>query len=252
LTKVALISSRLIATLVCLFCGILFSHAQHVQFLDQNLNPVSQKEGASFSRTSALQEDSSAYVEVHYLSGGLRMQGRYARPDLKVEDGHFAYFFANGIKESEGYYSQGQKTGIWKRWDWEGNVKADRVYPQLMATKESGPTVSAIYPGGIDALNSYVSGELIYPFEAAQLGIEGWVYTAFTITNSGEVKDIEVIQTSHVSLNQEARRIIKCMPHWKAALRNGAPVDSKFILPIVFDLPNYQGYNSASSQAGTN
>lgn len=180
------------------------------------------------------------------------MQGRYTHPNLKVEDGHFVYFFANGLKESEGYYSQGSKTGIWKRWDWEGQVKPDRVYPQLIAVKESGPNIPAAFPGGIDELNNYVSLEQEYPFEAEQLGIEGWVYTAFTITSSGEVKDIEVIQSSHASLNQEARRIVKCMPNWKPALRNGSAVDSKFILPIVFDLPENDGIKSASTHTGTN
>jgi hypothetical protein len=33
------------------------------------------------------------------------MQGRYTHPNLKVEDGHFVYFFANGLKESEGYFT---------------------------------------------------------------------------------------------------------------------------------------------------
>lgn len=209
--------------------------AQSVQFLDKNFVPVEHPDGASYSRTAILQEDSSVYVEVHYLRGGLRMQGRYKHPNMRVEHGYFAYYFANGLKESEGYFTEGQKTGIWKRWDWEGNVKADRVYPPHVAKNEAGPTIPAAFPGGIDGLNDYVTNELDYPFEAEQLGIEGWVYMAFTITGVGEIKDIEVIQTSHPALNQEARRIIKCMPTWRPALRNGSAVESKFILPIVFD-----------------
>lgn len=226
--------------------------AQHVEFLDRNFNVVAHSSGASYSRSSVLQEDSSVYVEIHYLRGGLRMQGRYTNNTLQTEDGHFVYYFANGLKESEGYFTQGQKTGIWKRWDWEGHVKPDRVYPQFLASSESGPSIPAHFPGGIEALNQYVSAEIRYPYEAEVLGIEGWVYTAFTITSSGEVKDIEVIQTSHVSLNQEARRIIKCMPNWKPALSNGASVDSKFILPIVFDLSENDGTKSASTHIGTN
>jgi len=224
---------------------------QIVEYLDQNMEPIVATSDAALKRIIVLQEDSSVLVEVTFLRGGLKMKGRYSSPLMTLEDGHFTYYFANGLKESEGYFTKGEKSGIWKRWDWEGKAKPDRVYPMSVSKSSEEISVPAAFPGGIDALNEYVVLEMRFPEPAAKLGVEGWVYTAFTISSSGEVTDIEVIQTSHTTLNQEAKRIVKCMPNWKPSQRNGASVDSKFILPIVFDSRVSQKCNPPTVSVGT-
>ena len=62
-------------------------------------------------------------------SGALVMTGAYTDSTLTTEQGYFHYFFANGSPESEGQFSNGIKTGIWKRWNFVGDAKTDRIYP---------------------------------------------------------------------------------------------------------------------------
>jgi antitoxin component YwqK of YwqJK toxin-antitoxin module len=78
------------------------------------------------------QMDSAQMYQVNIIliaSGALVMIGAYTDSTLTNEDGYFYYFFGNGNPESEGQFSNGAKTGVWKRWDFIGASKADRLYP---------------------------------------------------------------------------------------------------------------------------
>lgn len=69
------------------------------------------------------------------------MIGRYADQHLNTEEGWFVYYFASGNRESQGHYHNGQRVGIWNRWDWQGNALSDRFYSDN--TTATGTTCKA-------------------------------------------------------------------------------------------------------------
>jgi antitoxin component YwqK of YwqJK toxin-antitoxin module len=52
-----------------------------------------------------------------------------------LEDGHFTYYYEDGLIESEGEFDRGVKVGTWKRFDRTGKRKTDKYYPPQSADK---------------------------------------------------------------------------------------------------------------------
>ncbi len=106
-----------------------------VQYLDVNHMVLENASGASFTRTVKLGDSQLHHVEIYLVATGvLVLSGSYSDASLTTEEGLFTYYFANGTKESEGHYQQGMKIGDWKRWDFTGMSKPDRLYPASVSS----------------------------------------------------------------------------------------------------------------------
>lgn len=212
---------------------------QNCEYLDRDMIEVEDQKKAVYVREVVKKEDGTYLVNIRFRSGSLKLTGHFLDEALQIETGHFQYFFANGLKESEGDYNKGIKTGTWKRWDYEGNPRPDRFYPDEVATimvQESSP---AEFPGGDESLTMFLDEHMVYPEEAKKTNSEGTVYVAFRINEHGYISQVEVIQGANFFLDNEAKRLIYEMPQWKPAKKNGEYRESKFILPVVFDLDHY-------------
>lgn len=228
--------------LTCTFLalGCLAQYDQR-QFLDEAMAMVSTEADAEYYR-EVTPDFEHYHVRVFFMDGKLRMTGTYADEELQIKDGLFTYYYEVGRKESQGHYREGFKTGSWKRWDWEGNPKADRIYPQESPEDiaRKWRTQPAEFPGGYAGLSAYISENLVYPEEAKSQGIEGEVNVAFNIDTLGVVQDVQVIESVHYYLDKEAMRLVFEMPQWSPAIKRGVPIRTKFILPLTFRLPDHK------------
>lgn len=96
----------------------------------------------------------------------------------------------------------------------------------------------AEFPGGVEALYEYIKAEMKYPAEALRDSAQGRVTISFKISMTGKVGYARVVRGRHPALDAEALRIVKNMPKWKPAIKNGKPVGVEYILPIQFKLPS--------------
>lgn len=92
------------------------------------------------------------------------------------------------------------------------------------------------FPGGQGELMAYLSTNIEYPVVAKENGVQGRVICTFVVERNGSVTDVKVIKSVDPSLDKEAVRVIKSMPHWIPGKQNGATVRVKFTLPIIFRL----------------
>jgi len=90
------------------------------------------------------------------------------------------------------------------------------------------------YPGGMEALYSFLRQNLVPSEKAKKQGIEGTLLVEFVVTETGKIGDIKVIIPLHPEYEKEAIRVIKEMPNWKPAEQNGKAVAVTFRLPIMF------------------
>jgi hypothetical protein len=67
-------------------------------------------------------------VKVKAANGSLRMKGTFADEQLTAANGEFSYYHDNGRLESQGRIENGVKTGVWKRFDRDGNARNEKVY----------------------------------------------------------------------------------------------------------------------------
>ena len=78
--------------------------------------------------------------------------------------------------------------------------------------------------GGYSDIMPIVRINPVYPPNAAMTGTEGWVRLKFTITKSGSVRNVRVLQSSPV--NMFDRPAVEAVSRWKyrPQMENGEPV----------------------------
>jgi len=94
------------------------------------------------------------------------------------------------------------------------------------------------YPGGYEAMMLFLSKTVVYPPAARETGAQGKVYVRFVVTNTGDVDQISIIRKVDPLLEEEAMRVIKLMPKWRAGRQQGNAVNVWYTIPIVFKLEN--------------
>ena len=92
------------------------------------------------------------------------------------------------------------------------------------------------FPGGMSALMSWLSQNIKYPVIAAENGVKGRVIVQFVVEKDGSITDVQVVKSVDPSLDKEAARVIKSMPHWIPGRQNGSPVRVRYTVPVTFKL----------------
>ncbi|SFT91824.1 protein TonB [Lishizhenia tianjinensis] len=101
----------------------------------------------------------------------------------------------------------------------------------------SFPDVEAQFPGGPEGMKTYLMENTEYPKLAQQLGEEGKVYVKFVVERDGSLSNFEIIRSSgSKTLDAEALRVVKNMPDWTPAEKDGEKVRSVCRFPINFTL----------------
>ena len=97
-------------------------------------------------------------------------------------------------------------------------------------------TRSAQFQDGKTALLRYIYQNIHYPPEALKQRIKGRVTCSFIVNEDGSLSDITLVQGVYTLLDEEVMRVIRSMPLWNPALKDGKPVKVKYIMPVVFRL----------------
>ena len=89
-----------------------------------------------------------------------------------------------------------------------------------------------MYPGGDAALMGYLRDNIHYPTVAAENGVQGRVVVGFVVERDGSITDVKVLRSVDPSLDREAMRVVRSMPHWIPGKQNGSTVRVKYSMPI--------------------
>lgn len=93
------------------------------------------------------------------------------------------------------------------------------------------------FPGGEAALGKYLNNNMRYPHVAQENDIQGTVFIQFVVNRDGSITDVKTVGAAKGGgLEEEAVRVVKTMPKWKAGKQNGRQVSVQFNLPIRFTL----------------
>ena len=92
------------------------------------------------------------------------------------------------------------------------------------------------YPGGNSELKRFLSKTIIYPDSAKENGVKGSVWVQYTIDTTGKVIDVKVTRGIGYGCDEEAIRIIKLMPNWIPAKRNGKAIKVRMSIAINFNV----------------
>ena len=112
----------------------------------------------------------------------------------------------------------------------------DRAALSWWDEEDSGKFSLAEYPGGFEAMSSYIAKSVVYPEKAKAEGVEGKVFVQFVVEPDGSVGDVTVLRGVGGECDEEALRVVKSMPKWQPATFKGNPVRSKYVMPIYYTL----------------
>lgn len=92
------------------------------------------------------------------------------------------------------------------------------------------------FPGGTEALNKFITENLHYPQISKDMGVEGVVNVQFSVMPDGSIGSIKIVRMVDPDLEQEAIRIVKKMPAWIPADKDGTPVEATATVSVPFVL----------------
>jgi len=93
--------------------------------------------------------------------------------------------------------------------------------------------------GGKTAFKELLKSEMVYPETSLKNDEEGTVTLNFTITETGETKDLEIVQKATKALNDEAIRLFNHLL-WSPAINKGTAMEVKQQLDFKFKIKKYE------------
>ena len=98
-----------------------------------------------------------------------------------------------------------------------------------------------MFPGGMEEMIKFLQGEVKYPKEAQDKGLQGRVLVQFVVNKDGSICEDTVVRSVAPSLDAEAIRVVRSMPNWTPGKQKGEPVRVRFTLPVAFRLSGDDG-----------
>lgn len=97
-------------------------------------------------------------------------------------------------------------------------------------------TQRASFKGGQAELANYLKKNLEYPILARENALEGDVTISFFIQADGSIHGAQIVDGFNSLCDAAALDVIKNMPKWAPATRNGRAVPSKYKLTVNYSL----------------
>jgi protein TonB len=129
--------------------------------------------------------------------------------------------------------------------DFDDEEEIEEVVYEEPVVEEEEETVEEIFrvveqmpefPGGEKEMYKWLAENIKYPQVARENGIEGKVYVEFVVDKTGKVGDVKILRGPGGGTNEEAERVVKKMPRWKAGKQRGKPVSVRYTIPVFFSL----------------
>ena len=92
------------------------------------------------------------------------------------------------------------------------------------------------YPGGMQAMYTFLGENIKYPKNARKKKIEGTVYVKFIVDEDGDVINPVVIKGIGGGCDEEVIRVVNLMPKWTPGEQFGKKAAVYYTLPCKFSL----------------
>lgn len=117
-----------------------------------------------------------------------------------------------------------------------GDGTATAGVPDNSIHTVAGVDVYPEFPGGMAAWARFIQKTLRYPYMAQENNVQGRVYLSFVIEKDGAITDVKVTRGIGAGCDEEAVRVLKKSPKWKAGLQNNQAVRVRYDMPINYTI----------------
>ncbi|MDQ6471105.1 energy transducer TonB [Flavobacterium sp. LHD-80] len=87
------------------------------------------------------------------------------------------------------------------------------------------------FPGGIDALNTFIKQN----FKTPKPGLKGKIYITFIIEKDGSLNNINVLRDLGYETGAEAIRVLQLAPKWSPGKQNNKIIRVLYSMPMIID-----------------
>jgi TonB family protein len=244
---------RIILISLLIIFGInAFSQDTIIKYFDKDGLFIEDKENAQFYNKIVKVADSIWYLEIYNINDEIDFTGSYKTDKFKIKNGYFKFYYKNGELEKEGNYIDKTQNGIWKYYSADGilnytveykdNIRGDSCYYYQNGEKinnlyfSNDIDITSEFPGGQKELLNFIAKNLKYPDIAKEKGYQGIVFLSFIVEENGSVSNIRVLQSINPILDNECIKVIKKFPIFKPGEKDGIPVKTSLIVPMMFRL----------------
>jgi hypothetical protein len=84
----------------------------------------------------------------------------------------------------------------------------------------------------IERIKNFINSKLVWPNSANDC--IGYVFVKCIVECDGKLSNFKIIRSLCTEYDQEAIRVVKLMPNWTPAIKEGRPVRSIIVIPIRF------------------
>lgn len=99
------------------------------------------------------------------------------------------------------------------------------------------PEIKASFPEGEVGIKRFLVENMNYPSTAIYFSDEGRVFVEFVVNVDGSLEPAKILKGVSREIDNEARRLVREMPHWTPAKLDGETVRSFVRMAIDFELP---------------
>lgn len=111
-------------------------------------------------------------------------------------------------------------------------AQSDTVSGNNTTKKTEDVITQPEFKGGIEKMYQYITDNFQYPEEAQRRSVNGKIEVEFTVEKSGDITYVGILKGLDYSIDGEVLRLLKAMPRWTPATKNGVPVRYKVSMPI--------------------
>ena len=158
-------------------------------------------------------------------SGYINTKGKEIVPFIydKPEDWEPLYDFHEGLAVVK-------KNGVYGYVDKEGKSTFD-----VAANNTSKPRAVEVmpsFPGGQQGLMEWFNSNFQVPTEAVRDRAVGKTVVSFVVSKTGEVTNVEILESVHPAIDEVAKKLFVKMPRWTPGTLDGVPVNVKYSMPF--------------------
>lgn len=203
------------------------------QYLSEVLAPTAKKK-ASFYREPAGRDGELYKAKTFTMEGKLKAEGTYLDAALTLPHGDFTFYHPNGRVESKGEYINGNKAGIWLRYDAWGEPLAEKIYnPEPLANivYTRAQTMPQFKDGDEKAFVKHIKSKVEAESERK---VKGSYTTTFIVEKDGTLSDVKVIEGQDEKIGERVAGAVKSTEPWRPGADKGQPVRVQMRVPVQF------------------
>ena len=132
------------------------------------------------------------------------------------------------------------KNGVVEIFTKDGTNKQEQKPVPVSSSNKVFDVVDVIpsFPGGNKELMDYIHKGIVYPESCLKNKKQGRVLVSFVVEKNGSLSDLKILRSVNSEFDKEAVRLVKSMPKWTPAIKNGKYVRCKYVIPVTFKLPS--------------